>query len=133
MALAIHLPYYATGLRADQLAEALDALTVELLREGALDVRVYRSKEDAYRFRQVIVVPSKGDWARIWNSEPFVAFRTTRISWYQKPLAYELYETISSGTAPGADADAAGAADAPAQNEASASDPIAASSPGQSL
>ncbi|EHN11381.1 hypothetical protein PAI11_17410 [Patulibacter medicamentivorans] len=101
MAIAIHLPYYATSLRHDQLAEALEALTPELLRLGALEVRVDRSKDDAYRFRQVIHVASKADWPRIWNSEPFVAFRTTKISWYQKPLAYEMYETISAGTAPG--------------------------------
>ncbi len=72
--LAYHLPYYATGLRADQLAEAFDELTPELLRLGALEVRVYRSKEDAYRFLQVIQVEDKDAWTRIWNGEAFVRF-----------------------------------------------------------
>ncbi|MDX8152803.1 hypothetical protein SK069_14475 [Patulibacter brassicae] len=127
MALAIHLPYYATGLRADQLGEALEGLTADLLRHGAHDVRLYRSKEDAYRFRQVIVVASKADWTRIWNSEFFIDFRTTKIALYQKPLAYEMYEVISSGLAPDPETQ-----DAPVQNEGTASAPVVGSSPGLS-
>ncbi|WP_320669608.1 hypothetical protein [Patulibacter defluvii] len=133
MALAVHLPYYATGLRHDQLAEALEALTPELLRVGALEVRVDRSKEDAYRFRQVIHVADKATWAKVWNSEPFVAFRTTKIAWYQKPLAYELYEPLTTGTAAGvSDVRGEAPADAPVAGEASASPPLVGSSAGQS-
>lgn len=99
--LAYHLPYYATGLRADQLAEALDELTPELLRLGALEVRVYRSKEDAYRFFQVIQVEDKDAWARIWNGTAFVRFRTICGPWFQKPMAYAPYETISQAVASG--------------------------------
>lgn len=99
--LAYHLPYYATGLRADQLAEALDELTPELLRLGALEVRVYRSKEDAYRFFQVIQVEDKETWTRIWNGTAFVRFRTVCGPWFQKPLAYAPYETISQSVASG--------------------------------
>ncbi len=100
-ALAYSLPYYANGLRADQLSEALVELTPELLRLGALDVRVYRSKEDPYRFLQVIQVESKDAWTKIWNGEPFVRFRTVCGSWYQKPLAYAPQEAISHGIASG--------------------------------
>lgn len=99
--LAYHLPYYATGLRADQLAEAFVELTPELLRLGALDVRVYRSKEDSYKFLQVIQVEDKDTWARIWNGEAFVRFRTVCGPWFQKPLAYQPMQAISTGTAPG--------------------------------
>lgn len=99
--LAYHLPYYATGLRADQLAEALDELTPELLRLGALEVRVYRSKEDSYRFLQVIHAENKDAWARIWNGTAFVRFRTVCGPWFQKPLAYAPMQAISHGMAPG--------------------------------
>ncbi len=99
--LAYHLPYYATGLRADQLAEALDELTPELLRLGALEVRVYRSKEDAYRFFQVIQVEDKDAWTKIWNGEAFIRFRTVCGPWYQKPLAYAPQQVVSHGVAAG--------------------------------
>lgn len=99
--LAYQLPYYATGLRADQLAEAFVELTPELLRLGALDVRVYRSTEDSYRFLQVIQVEDKDAWARIWNGTAFVRFRTVCGPWFQKPLAYAPQQTISHGVAPG--------------------------------
>lgn len=99
--LAYHLPYYATGLRADQLAEAFVELTPELLRLGALDVRVYRSKEDSYKFLQVIQVEDKDAWAKIWNGAAFVRFRTVCGPWYQKPLAYAPMQVITHGTAPG--------------------------------
>ncbi|MBF6619998.1 MAG: hypothetical protein ITG02_07180 [Patulibacter sp.] len=99
--LAYNLPYYATGLRADQLAEALVELTPELLRLGALEVRVQRSVEDPYRFLQVIQVTDKDAWARIWNGAAFVRFRTVCGPWYQKPLAYAPQRMISQATAPG--------------------------------
>ncbi|MFA4927405.1 MAG: hypothetical protein WC558_02730 [Patulibacter sp.] len=99
--LAYNLPYYATGLRADQLAEALDELTPELLRLGALEVRLYRSNEDAYKFFQVIHVADKVAWTKIWNGEAFVRFRTVCSPWYQKPLAYAPQQLISRGVAPG--------------------------------
>lgn len=99
--LAYNLPYYATGLRADQLAEALVELTPELLRLGALEVRVQRSTEDPYRFLQVIQVADKDAWAKIWNGQAFVRFRTVCGPWYQKPLAYAPQQMISQATAPG--------------------------------
>ncbi|MGX6448963.1 hypothetical protein ACVU7I_12980 [Patulibacter sp. S7RM1-6] len=95
------LPWYATGLRADKLAAALQELTPKLLELGALDVRVLRARDDAYRFRQSIVVPDKTTWARLWNSETFVQFRATNTSFHQKPLNYEIYAPIAHARAEG--------------------------------
>ncbi|MCK9250964.1 MAG: hypothetical protein M0P31_18535 [Solirubrobacteraceae bacterium] len=100
-AVAVHIPYYATALRHDKLADALADLTPELLRLGALEVRVFRAQDDAYKFRQVLLLADKADWTRIWNSEAFITFRTVTMAWYQKPLAYEMFETISQGTGAG--------------------------------
>lgn len=131
--LAIHLPYYATGLRADQLSDALDELTPKLLRLGALEVRVYRSKDDAYKFLQVIVVAGKPDWTLLWNSEAFIDFRTISTALYQKPLAYVMHEVVSAGTGAGVtDPLAVDPYEVPQQNEAAASAPVAESSPGLS-
>ncbi|MGE4427548.1 MAG: hypothetical protein AB7G37_13945 [Solirubrobacteraceae bacterium] len=100
-AVAVHIPYYATALRHEKLADALAELNPKLLRLGAVEVRVYRAHDDAYKFRQVLHLADKKDWARIWNSEEFVTFRTVTMAWYQKPLAYEMFSTLAQGTAPG--------------------------------
>jgi hypothetical protein len=130
--LAIHLPFYATGLQADNLAAALEELTPKLLRlEGVLEVRVYRSKDDAYKFQQVIHITSKKQWEAIWNSRAFIDFRTVSTKLFQKPLAYVLHETLSQGRTAGLeDLFADDPFAKPVQGEASASSPVAAGSPG---
>jgi hypothetical protein len=99
--IAYEIPFYANGLRADALAAALQELTPKLLRLGALEVRVVRSREDAYRFRMSILMESKGAWERLWNSQEFIAFRTISGSLYQKPVNYEVNYAIAHGRAPG--------------------------------
>jgi hypothetical protein len=98
---AYEIPFYATGLRGDDLAAALQELTHEMLRLGALEVRVIRSREDGYRFRLSVAVPDKRTWETMWNSEELIRFRTIHSNLYQKPLAYESNVAIAHGRAPG--------------------------------
>jgi hypothetical protein len=98
---AYEIPFYATGLRGDDLAAALQELTPQMLRLGALEVRVIRSREDGYRFRLSVAVPDKTTWERMWNSEELIRFRTIHSNLYQKPLAYESNFAIAHGRAPG--------------------------------
>jgi hypothetical protein len=98
--IAYELPFYANGLQGDNLAEALQDLTPVLLRLGALEVRVIRSREDAYRFRVSIAIESQTAWERLWNSEELIEFRTVKSKLYQKPLAYEKNVCIAHGRGP---------------------------------
>lgn len=99
--IAYEIPFYATGLQGDNLAAQLQEITPKLLREGALEVRVIRSREDAYKFRMSIAVPDAETWSRMWNSETWIEFRTVQSKLYQKPLAYEKNVAIAHGRAPG--------------------------------
>ena len=99
--IAYEIPFYATGLQGDNLAARLQELTQKLLREGALEVRVIRSREDAYKFRMSIAVADQETWSRMWNSETWIHFRTVHQSLYQKPLAYEKNVSIAHGRGPG--------------------------------
>jgi hypothetical protein len=99
--IAYELPFYGNGLRADDLAAALQELTPQVLRLGALEARVVRSREDAYKFRMSILVPDKVTWQRLWNSKELIAFRTIHSNLYQKPLNYEINIPIAHGRAPG--------------------------------
>jgi hypothetical protein len=99
--IAYEIPFYATGLQADNLAEKLQELTPVLLRLGCLEVRVIRSREDAYRFRLSLAVADQVSWTKIWNSEELNHFRTVHSKLYQKPLAYEKNVCIAHGRGAG--------------------------------
>ena len=53
MAGVVHVPWYATGLRHDQLAAALAEIAPVSLRYGARSYAVYRSRDDLYKFLQM--------------------------------------------------------------------------------
>jgi hypothetical protein len=99
--IAYEIPFYATGLQGDALAAELQKLTPQLIRLGALEVRVIRSREDAYKFRVSIAVPDATTWTKMWNSEELITFRTVHQKLYQKPLAYEKNVAIAHGRGPG--------------------------------
>lgn len=98
---AYEIPFYATGLQGDALAAALQDLTPKLLHLGALEVRIIRSREDAYKFRLSIAMADKRAWTVLWNSEEFIRFRTVHSNLYQKPLAYESNVCIAHGRGAG--------------------------------
>jgi hypothetical protein len=97
MAGVVHIPWYATGLRADALAEALERIAPVCMRYGANDYRVYRSRDDRYRFLQTATFDDKVDWERYWLGEEFIAFRVNHSGWYQVPLLYTWNDLIASG------------------------------------
>jgi hypothetical protein len=98
---AYEIPFYATGLQGDALAAALQELTPQMLRLGALEVRVIRSREDGYKFRLSVAVPDKRTWETMWNSEELIRFRTVHANLYHNPLAYESNFAIAHGRGPG--------------------------------
>lgn len=97
MAGAVHIQWYATGFHGDRLEAALAELTPLCLRYGATEYKVYRSRDDRYRFLQVADFESKLDWERYWNGPEFTAFRAMTSSWYQVPVLYVWNDIVTVG------------------------------------
>jgi hypothetical protein len=98
MAGVVHIPWYATGLRADKLADALADISVVSLRYGALSHRVYRLRDDRYKFLQVAEFEDKKAFERYWYGPEFTDFRVLCSSWFQVPVVYGWADIISIGT-----------------------------------
>ncbi|HWV88005.1 MAG TPA: hypothetical protein VNZ62_21340 [Capillimicrobium sp.] len=96
----VHIPWYATGFRADGLAEALERFAPIAMRYGALDYQVFRSRDDRYRFLQTATFESKLDWERYWEGEEAIAFRVNHQGWYQVPVLYVWHDRIAAGGLP---------------------------------
>jgi hypothetical protein len=96
----VHLPWYATGFRSDELAEELDRISKISLRYGASRHIVYRSRDDRYKFLQVIEFDDKLDWERYWLGPEMIDFRTNCQSWYQVPIVYVWHDVVVEGSGP---------------------------------
>lgn len=97
MAGVVHIPWYATGLRADVMADALARIAPIAMRYGATDYRVYRSRDDRYKFLQTATFETKLEWERYWEGEEFINFRVNHSGWYQVPVLYTWQDLIASG------------------------------------
>lgn len=97
MAGVVHIPWYATGLRSDALADALARIAPIAMRYGATDYRVYRSRDDRYKLLQTATFETKLEWDRYWEGDEFITFRTVHMGWYQVPVLYSWQDLIASG------------------------------------
>ena len=98
----VHVPWYATGFRGDDLEYALARITPLSLRYGGLSYMVYRLRDDRYRMLQIIEFEHKEDWDRFWYGDEFVDMRAQCSGWYQVPLVYTWADLTTSGSMPGA-------------------------------
>jgi hypothetical protein len=96
----VHIPWYATGFRGDQLEKALNELAPAAMRYGATEYAVYRGRDDRYRFLQLAHFESKLDWERYWEGHEFVDFRVRASSWYQVPVLYGWHDLTTRGEIP---------------------------------
>ena len=94
---SVHIPWYATGFRAEGLEAALGQIAAVALRYGATDYAVHRSRDDLYRFLQMATFEDKRSWERYWLGEEFVDWRARHSSWYQVPVLYEWYDVTAQG------------------------------------
>ena len=94
---SVHVPWYATGFRADRLGDALGQIAPVALRYGASDYAVHRSRDDRHRFVQMATFSDKDDWERYWFGDEFVGWRSRHSSWYQVPVLYEWYDVSAQG------------------------------------
>ena len=95
MGLAIHIPWYATGFRGDDLEAALQQISQFSLRYGAKGYSVYRSWDDRYKFLQVIEFDDKSDFQRFWYGQEFIDMRAACQGWYQVPLLYTWNDIVA--------------------------------------
>ena len=94
MAGVVVLPWYATLFRADKFETALMEIAPVAARYGATDYRVYRSRDDAYRFLQLATFESKSDFERYWNGEEFSIWRGDYSGWYTVPVLYVWHDLV---------------------------------------
>ena len=97
----VHVPWYATGFRGDQLAAELERISAVSLRYGATAYQVYRARDDRYKFLQVLHFDTKLDWERYWEGPEFIDFRVATSSWSQVPITYGWHDLIADGQGPG--------------------------------
>jgi hypothetical protein len=97
----VHIPWYATGFRGDELAAGLEHICVIALRYGARSHAVYRSRDDRYKFLQVLEWDEKIDWERYWEGPDLLAFRIDYSGAYQVPVVYAWQDIVCRGTGPG--------------------------------
>ena len=71
----VHLQWYATGFRGDDLEAALQEIVPMSTRFGATRYLVFRQREDRYRFLMSIEWRDKADWDRFWFSPEFTEMR----------------------------------------------------------
>ena len=100
MAGVVHIPWYATGFRADQLEEALEEVAAASLRYGATGYRIYRYRDDRYKFLFEVGFEDKTDWERYWEGPEAIFFRTKCSGWYQVPVVYGWVDLVASGAMP---------------------------------
>ena len=96
----VHIPWYATGFRGDQLQAELERVSPLAVRYGATGYLVFRGRDDRYRLLQVLEFEDHDDWERWWNGPEMVDFRAYCQGWYQVPVLYTWHELVSEGHAP---------------------------------
>jgi hypothetical protein len=97
MAGVVHIPWYATVFRGDQLATALEEIAAIAMRYGASEYAVYRSRDDAYKFLQLATFESKTDFERYWNGEEFSIWRGDFSGFYTVPVLYVWHDLVVRG------------------------------------
>ena len=100
MAGSVHIPWYATVFRGDKFQAALEIIAPLALRYGATDYRVYRSRDDRYKFLQTATFESKLDWERYWGGEEMTRFRVVHQGWFQVPMTYQWADIAIEGHLP---------------------------------
>jgi quinol monooxygenase YgiN len=93
----VHLPFYATGFRGDDLEAALAQLAPISQRYGATRYDVYRSRDDRYKFLLEIEFEEKSQWDAFYYGDEFTGMRAACSSWFAVPLLYWWNDLVVSG------------------------------------
>ena len=93
----VFINWYSTVFRSDRLEGALSEIAPIAVRYGAIDYRVYRNRDDIYKFIQMATFETKVQWERYWYGEEFAAWRADYSSWYQVPVVPSWGDLVISG------------------------------------
>lgn len=97
MAGVVHIPWYATGFRGDQLERALLDVSATAMRYGATSWQLHRSRDDRYKMLQMVDFDDKADFERWWNGQEMIDFRVITSGWWQVPSLYFWHDRCGSG------------------------------------
>jgi hypothetical protein len=97
MAGVVHVPWYATGFRGDQLADALAEIVPMAARYGATSWQLFRYRDDRYKFLQTASFEEKSDWDRYWLGQELIDFRVQHQGWFQVPVVYGWTDLLTTG------------------------------------
>jgi hypothetical protein len=97
MAGVVHIPWYATVLRHDRFADAVANAAPHVLRYGATQYAVHRSRDDRYRILQMAWFDSKSDWYRYWDGPEMIEFRRRNAGDFQIPVTYVWHDELVAG------------------------------------
>lgn len=95
---SFHIAWYATGLRNDDLAAALEQVASIAPRYGAKQWSVYRSAEDRYKFIQIVDFPNKEDFQQYWYGPEAREMRAAMSGAFQNPVTYVPHEVVTTGS-----------------------------------
>jgi hypothetical protein len=91
------VPWYATGFRKERFVAELNQAAAVALRYGASSYAVYRSRDDLYRFQQLVHFERYTDWERYWEGPEMIEFRARHVGWYQVPVLYGWWDITAQG------------------------------------
>src|SRR4051794_41247730 len=91
------IPWYATLFRGDRFAAALEEIAPIATRYGATEYRVYRSRDDMYKFTHLISFEEKTDFEAYWYGPEFIQWRAAPPSWVQVPILFSWHDPLISG------------------------------------
>lgn len=97
MAGLVHIQWYATVLRQEELAAEIGLAAPVALRYGATKYSVQRSRDDRYKIIQMAWFEERNDWYRYWESPEMVEFRRRNSGHYQIPVTYVWYDELAAG------------------------------------
>ena len=93
----VHINWYVTLFRGDRFEAAIEEIAPLALRYGATEYRVYRNRDDRYRFMQMATFEDKLDFERYWYGEDFALWRAEYSGWYQVPVLYSWQDMLVRG------------------------------------
>ena len=97
MAGVVHIRWYATILRQDDMALAVAGVAPIALRYDATRYAVHRSRDDQYQITQMAWFENKADWYRFWESPEMIEFRRRNSGHYQVPIVYIWHDELAAG------------------------------------
>ena len=90
----VHLPFYATGFRGDDLEAAVAQIAAVSTRYGATRYEVFRSRDDRYKILMAIDFDDKAGWDGFWFGPEFTEMRAACTGWFQVPLLYVWHDLV---------------------------------------